>query len=255
MGAFLSSAALVLLSVGTPQPLEPRPNALVSIRPDSLMLQEPAGQALTAGRTFVQGGLGVLGGVPTGGFGDHVDSAGGLTVHLGAGLGDTIVSLGGEVSFLWYGEETRRVPFSLTIPDVLVTVTTSNNLFLGHARLRAQPRAGRWRPYADGLLGVSHIYTRTHVDLGSETLTDAVSSTNLGDTGLSYGAGGGVTVGFGSPPGRTRLDLSLRYIAGPEADYLTEGGIRREGGEVILDVRRSRTDMIGVYVGVSWASY
>jgi hypothetical protein len=57
---------------------------------------------------------------------------------------------------------------------------------------------------------------------------------------------------LGSPTNPTKLDVSVRYLAAPEADYLTEGSIRRELGEAHLRVTRSRTDMIGAYLGLAW---
>ncbi len=63
--------------------------------------------------------------------------------------------------------------------------------------------------------------------------------------------GAGVLVDV-AKPGGTRLDFSVRYLRGGEARYLVPGGIRREGGEVSMDVCRSRTDMILVYFGVNF---
>ena len=37
-----------------------------------------------------------------------------------------------------------------------------------------------------------------------------------------------------------------------EADYLRKGALRREGGQVVLDLTRSRTDMVMIYLGVAF---
>ena len=203
-----------------------------------------------------QGGVGLVASAALGDFGANIESAGGISGHLAAGLGESIVTLGGEVAYLWYGEESREVPFSVTIPDVLVKVNTSNAMFLMHARVRAQPRHGRWRPYVDGLLGFTDIFTKTSIDNANcfAVLDDScrvAGSTNLRDVVLSYGAGAGVMVEFGSPPSAARLDISLRYLRGGEANYLREGAIQREGGQAFLDINRSRTDMILIFIGVS----
>ena len=73
-------------------------------------------------------------------------------------------------------------------------------------------------------------------------------ATNARDFALSYG--GGVGVKIGSPPGW--FDLSIRYLNGGEADYLRKGALRREGGQVALDITRSRTDMVMIYLGVAF---
>jgi len=162
-------------------------------------------------------GAGFIVGVPVGEFGDNVDGAGGLSGHADVALGDSIVSLGVEGSYLLYGTESRRVPLSPTIPDIVVTVDTSNSVALVHGRVRAQPRAGRIRPYADGLLGFSYIATRTSIDESIDCDPWGCSSlgaTNLDDFTVSLGAGAGLQVGFGAAPHRWKLDLSVRYLAG-----------------------------------------
>jgi len=37
-----------------------------------------------------------------------------------------------SLGFLVYGSETREESFSITVPDVLLNVTTTNNIFLCH---------------------------------------------------------------------------------------------------------------------------
>jgi len=206
-----------------------------------------------------EGGIGIVGAAPTGAFADHVTDAAGLSGNFGRRLGKGVITLGGEIAYYWYGHESRQEPFSPTIPDAGYTVTTDNNILTAHGRLRAQMPTGRFRPYADALLGFRDIYTRTSVDLegldeisGSGAVTRRV---NLRDFGVSYGYGGGVMIGFGPVPSQAKLDVSVRYVAGSEANYLTEGAIRRESGVAFLDTSRSRTDMLTVFVGVSWSAF
>jgi hypothetical protein len=207
-------------------------------------------------QTRWEGGLGVLAAAAVGEFGNNVDSAAGVSGNVGRRLGESVASVGLEVAYYWYGHESRLEPFSPSIPDAGYKVDTDNNILLVHARLRAQAPSGRLRPYAEGLVGLRDIYTRTSVHTegldelpGSPAVTRRV---NLRDIGLSYGVGSGIMVGFGSPLKRAMLVISLRYVAGPEGDYLTEGSIRREGGEAILDIKRSRTDMVTLFIGVAW---
>lgn len=190
----------------------------------------PTPDAAAEKPTRLQGGFGVVGGVPIGDFAVNVEGAGGLLGHLAVGLGESVVTLGGEVAYLWYGEESRKVPLSVTIPEALVTVNTDNAMFLLHGRVRAQPRRGRWRPYVDGVLGFTDIFTKTSVALGDfcgffidDPACSLAETTNLRDFVLSYGGGAGVMVGFGSPPHPARLDISVRYLRGGQADYLREG--------------------------------
>ena len=198
----------------------------------------------------LQLGIGILAGLPSGEFSDNVDTSGGVAGHVGYRLGETPVSLGVEVGFLWYGSESRKVPFSLTIPDVLVEVNTNNYVLLTHGRVRVQPRVGFVRPYVDGLFGFNYIFTRTSVDFG-DLEERTVATTNLDDFTPSYGGGGGVMINFPAWPDSFSLDFAVRYLYGSEAEYLTQGSIIREEGRATLDVTRSRIDLLNVYIGVA----
>lgn len=202
----------------------------------------------------VQAGVGVLVGAPTGDFGTNVGGAGGISGHLDVSLGDSIVSVGGEGAFLLYGSESRKIDLREAIPDLpaVVTVTTDNQMVLVHGRVRVQPRWGRWRPFADVLGGFNYIFTTTTLE-GSDCSgsCSTVDATNLDDLVPSLGAGAGVMVDVASPGG-TRVDFSVRYLWGGRADYLREGAIRRVDHQAFLDVSRSRTDMVVVYLGVNF---
>jgi hypothetical protein len=212
-------------------------------------------------RPLMQAGLGLMMGVPVGDFHENVAFSGGLTGHLGFGLGSSPISIGVEVTYLWYGSESRDVPL-VGMPGLAVGVDTANDMYLLHGRVRAQRPDGRVRPYVDGLVGFNYITTTTSVDaedtcyyVGSTSYCsdDGDSITNLDDVVLSAGGGAGVMFALGASPHSMRLDLSLRYIYGGEAEYLTEGDIQwQEDGPVILVPHRTRTDMLMVYVGLTW---
>jgi len=207
----------------------------------------------------IHGGIGVIIGVPVGDFQDNILIAGGITGHFGFRLGESPLSLGVEASYLNYGSEDRMLPVG-GLPDLTVGVDTSNDVFLFHGRTRAQKRAGRVRPYVDGLVGFSYLTTTTSVDAkescssldGSYSCSDDGDSvTNLDDLVFSAGVGAGVMIGLGKS-GSVKLDLSLRYLYGAQATYLTEGGIRwADTGPPILDPHRSRTDMLLIGIGIT----
>lgn len=216
-----------------------------------------------------QGGLGFLAAAPVGDFGDHVDSAMGILLQFDVGLARSIFSLGVEFASMGYGDESRHVYVGDLVPDIpglTLKVNTDNEMFLLHARVRAQRRTGRWRPYADGLIGFTNPVTTTSIEgvlscsgiAGSPgavvcSSTTAAEATNAEDYVLSYGGTAGVTIGFRSSPAWSpRLDLSVRYHRGEEAGYLTEGAIDRDGNRAILHVSRSATDMVMAYIGVAF---
>ncbi len=213
-----------------------------------------------------QFGIGFTGGFPQGDFKSSLDDNGfGINANLTFHLGRQMPFLAGvEFAYLIYGSESRRVPFSLTIPDVTVEVQTSNNIVQGHLFLRAQNPDGIIRPYADGLFGFNYLFTETKIkdeDRGNEP-DEIASSTNLDDIALSYGFGGGVMfqvyMSEQKPeqirkPTAILVDLRLRYLFGSEAEYLKKGGIERENGQVTIHPIRSKTDILTFTMGMTVA--
>ena len=191
---------------------------------------------------------------PVGEFKQNVDANGyGASGQFLVRLKKSPFLVGGDVGFAIYGSESRREPLSTTIPEVELEVTTSNNIFWTHAVLRAQPQSGKVRPYLDGLIGLKHFFTETSIDSDFSEETIA-STTNFSDTAFSYGVGGGVQIHLANIDNRTRLllDAKLRYLRGGEAEYLKEGSIIRENGQVFFDVLRSRTDVLSFQIGVTF---
>ena len=214
-----------------------------------------------SGTTRAQGGIAFQLVTATGEFGTFVpDGVFGVMGHLDMGLGGSIVSLGGDVAWIQYGKQMRRVSLASLAPEVpyaTIDVETLNAMITLHGRLRVQTRRGRRRPYVDGLYGFTNIYTQSSVTAG-EPATDGRKhardfvQTQARDFVSSYGAGAGVMIRTGLHATDPQLDFGVRYLKGGRAHYLTEGSIRHVGGDVIRDFVRSRTDMISVYVGVAF---
>jgi hypothetical protein len=208
-----------------------------------------------AGRPRFQGGVNFVQAFAVGDFSERVNLAAGGLFQLDVGLGDSIFSIGGEVGYMGYGHVNRKVDVSSLIPEIphaSLSVSTTNSMVPMHARLRAQRRFGRWRPYVDALFGGNLISTDTSIDCSANdnaSCSGDTSATNAEDLVLSVGAGGGVMIAFTPRPGVPRLDVSFRYLRGGEGTYLTKGAIRREGSTALFDLSRSRTDMIALYVG------
>jgi len=199
-------------------------------------------------------------GFPQGEFKDNVDRIGyGVSGEFLYSFGPTPVKIGASLGFLIYGRETREEPFSTTIPDVTVDVTTSNNVLLGHFLIRLQPRVGPIRPYLDGLVGFNYLFTQTKIESQEGQDQDIATSTNFDDFAFSYGGGGGIMIKVydgtkkrkPSKGGLTAVlvDARVRYLKGSEAEYLKEGSIGREDTEVTYDVIKSNTDLLTVQIG------
>ena len=208
--------------------------------------------------TNFQGGVNLLLGFPQGDFKDEVDKTGvGIGGEILYSPGKSIFGIGASMGFMVYGHDKHREPFSSTIPNVFVEVTTDNNIFLGHLLFRIQPKKGPIRPYGEGLIGLNYLFTKTTIkDEGDSE--DIASSTDMDDAVLSYGAGGGVMVTlYSGDPSRGKLwrlmlDLRLRYLVGGEAEYLKEGSIEVEDGQVFYDISKSKTDLMTAQIGITF---
>ena len=119
-----------------------------------LVIQIPAAilAAPNDGGNFKVGAAFMIG-FPRNEFSDNVQNNGyGINFDIGYTIPQSALTIGLDGGFLIYGRETRREPFSLTIPDVTVEVTRSNNIVPVHLYLRLSPNAGPVLPYAEGRL-------------------------------------------------------------------------------------------------------
>jgi hypothetical protein len=191
--------------------------------------------------------------VPRGEFSENVTNNGyGVSGQILVRLGPSPFLAGGDLGIAVYGSESHREPISTTIPNLQVRVRTSNNILFSHFVLRAQPRTGPVRPYFDGMIGLKHLFTKTSISDLSDDETIA-SSTDLSDTALSYGFGGGLQIQLTKgPEAKILLDTGVRYLRGARAVYLRKGSIREENGVVVFDVLSSRTDVLAVQIGVTF---
>ena len=189
-------------------------------------------------------------GVPIGTFGNKIGTSPGGAVDFTARVGQTPVFVGAALDYLHYGTETRRIALFPAIPEVFSDVDTTNRLFRTHALVRFQRPTGRVRPYAEGLLGFSYIYTRTSFDLGYEG--GQAGTTHLGDFAPSFGAGGGVTIGLVAvQDARFALDIGLRYLTGGEVDYLTPGDLQRNKNGVTFEPTRAPATLFATQIGIA----
>lgn len=209
-------------------------------------------------KTNFAGGVHFSLGIPRGELDDQIgQNAYGLGGQIFYAPQESPLAVGLDIAWMNYGSETRQEPFSSTIPDVTVEVETSNNILQGFLVLRGQMPTGPIRLYADGVVGLNYLFTKTTIqDMGGSS-EDIASSTNLDDAAFAYGVGGGIMVPVYSrlggseseKPLQVLLDGGVRYVRGGEAEYLKKGSIRRENGQVTFDSIESQTDMLKVHFG------
>jgi hypothetical protein len=203
------------------------------------------------------GGSGMIG-FPQGEFKENIDRLGyGLQVHgtLWSPDKGRPFTVGLNLGYMVYGEESERRRFSNPIPDVTVDVNRTNSLVNFHLLFQLSPFTGTWRPYAEGLFGGAYIFTTTSIE--SEWNDEEIaSSTNFDDFTWSYGGGAGLLIKLSDGDESMQavyLDLKARYLFGTEAEYLAEGSITvdQKNGDVYYDVLKSKTDLFSIHIGVS----
>jgi len=176
-------------------------------------------------------------------------------------FGDSPFGLGLDFNFNNFGKDTRDEPLSPTIPDLRVRVENEYNLIQGLIVAKLQPTDGIFRPYAEGLAGFNYFFTETSISERRGGGSDPIASdTNFEDWGFAWGGGAGLMIRVfdrrGSenitaenPIAAGYINLGARYLNGSEAEYLREGSIVIENGDVTFDTLQSRTDMLVVQLG------
>ena len=217
----------------------------------ALLLLLPAAGLDAQPRTEI--GAWVAGSVPQGAFERNVDTGFGFGGHLLLPL-----SRGGwlrarvEAGNVIYGRETLEVPLSRTVGRVRVDVTTTNNVAMLGVGPELTVPTGRVRPYLNGLVGGSLLFTESSVE-GDRNVTAFANDTNFSDLTWAVAPGAGVAVLLGSGPGSIRLDLGAQYRFQGTARYLQEGGIEDlPDGDVELNPVESDTDLLLVRAGLTF---
>ncbi len=212
-----------------------------------------------AAETNFLGGIHFNSGFPLGEMKDQIDrNAYGIGGQIFFAPSKSPLAIGIELGYMNYGNESRREPFSTTIPDVTVNVETSNNIVQAFLVLRGQMPQGPIQLYGDAIVGLNYLFTETKITDSDLPGEEVASSTNSDDAAFAYGFGGGIMVPVftrklqneDGAPIQVLLDAGVRYVMGNEAEYLKKGSIRRIDGAVIYDPVRSKTDMMRLHVGV-----
>lgn len=166
-----------------------------------------------------------------------------------------IVSLGGELGFLGYGRETKRVPLSSTIGGrILVDVTTSNNVFWMGLGPQLTAPSGPIRPYVNGTAGFAVFWTESSVkgDYDNETFA---STNNYNDATFAWTAGGGFLIPVGTSK-QGAIDFGVRWNGNGNTRYLKRGDIiDLPNGNVQLRVNEGETPMLMWRLGLKWGLF
>lgn len=203
-------------------------------------------------------------GAPQADFNDQLDRVGvGIGFTAGYQFRESPFMLGFDFGFMNFGVDRRDEPLSSTIPDLTVRVENSYNLVNGNIVLRAMTQEATVRPYLEGLVGFNYFYTQTTIRERGFAEEEVLRDTNFDDFALNYGFGGGAMFRVwrnrdSSNDAEANLiqsvyiNLSSRYLFGNEAEYLKEGSIATDNGQVTYDISRSKTDLLYFKLGVGF---
>ena len=200
-------------------------------------------------RVTVGGGFFVA--QPVGEFKNYVDNGVGGGGHVVLRLDPRgILALRGDVGYLLYGHETKRV----SLPDagrVQFDVTTSNNIVTYAVGPQLTVPSGPIRPYVNAQIGGAYFFTESSVG-GSDNDGGFAGTRNFGDNVASYVYGGGVFVPLAVRNALVGIDFGARFIRNGHTRYLREGGITDlPGGGYTVSPIESETNLVVYHLGVS----
>ena len=237
--------ALAALAAGAPA---------AALRAQPMGAPRPLRPGTRNGEPRLNGGAAFTVAQPVHDFHDYVANGVGGAGHVLYRLGaEGAFGLRGDLGFLSYGHERRRVPILPTTGRVTADLTTTNGIFWLGVGPQLMVPSGPVRPYANASAGFS-VFT-TNSTLKEPYSDEEIASTNnQSDFTWAAGAGGGVLVPVSR---RLRniafLDLGARYHRNGRVRYLRKGGIvDLPNGTSRLDVIDSPADLWTFHVGLTF---
>jgi opacity protein-like surface antigen len=190
----------------------------------------------------------------TGEFKDHVKDGGGFNFDVVLPLPNArAFALRADGGAIIYGSDTERVCFGGGVGcRIELDLTTTNSIAFVNAGPQLMLPSGRIRPYVNAAVGFSYFNTTSSVDGSNNTNEDFASTTHQSDITFAWAAGGGVLIALTRGRTPVALDISGRYNANGEAEYVTPGGIQdNPDGSITINRTRSEANLYTVQVGVS----
>jgi hypothetical protein len=165
-----------------------------------------------------------------------------------------ILSLRGDLGFLVYGHESKRVCFEGVGCRVQARLQTTNNIAFGGIGPELALPLRQARPYLHAFMGFAYFNTSSSLEDLWGNPADFYTE-NYGDGTFSWGLGGGLELNLRR--GRVPIDLNLgvRYHENGRVKYLTEGDIvDNADGSVtmypILSEANLMTYRFGITIGI-----
>ena len=182
--------------------------------------------------------------IPTGSFQEHVPPSIGGIAFAGLDLPNSPVIAGVELGLFKYGHRASYIYSVSETNETLIAEHEVNAFVTGHLIVRIQNSNRRFRPYAEGGLGVKYFFSEFGFNDAWSSLDDRIHGT---DGTYSYGVGAGFEyLMFREFFQQIHLNLGARYLGGGPSEYR----IARRNEEARHF--RSGTHMIMPFIGISF---
>ena len=198
-------------------------------------------------------GINFIAAEPVGQFADFVDAGWGAQVSGRVPLDPAgILSLRGDLGFLIYGYESKRVCFEGVGCRINARLQTTNNIFFGGVGPELALPTPWVRPYVNATMGFGYFNTSSSLDDDAWGNENDFLTENYGDGSMAWGVGWGLDflVSRGRVP--IAINLGARYHQNGVMEYLTKGDIvDHDDGSITLYPNRSEANFLTYHFGVT----
>jgi hypothetical protein len=210
-----------------------------------------AGAQFTPARQQTQIELNGIYARPQGEFLDAVKQGWGGGVGVIKPIGDGVVALRADLSYVGYGKKHEDVAVVIPPYEFPASQTTTNNIVLLTVGPQLMATGGTIRPYVNANAGIARFYTQSSLD-DVESAYFQTTSTQSDNWKFTYGIGGGVYVPFAVMRIPLMLDLGAAYSDNGRTTYLTKNDISiDDGGNAVVSKRRTPVQFVAYRLGVS----
>lgn len=173
----------------------------------------------------------------------------------GAGLvkpiGDGLVALRADLSYVGYGKKHQDVVVVIPPYEFPAAQTTTNNIVLVTVGPQIMATGGAIRPYVNANAGIARFYTQSSLDNVSSDYFQT-TSTQSDNWKFTYGVGGGFYIPFAVMRIPLMLDLGAVYSDNGRTTYLTKNDISiDQSGDAVVSKRRTPVQFVSYRLGVS----
>lgn len=198
-------------------------------------------------------GINFLAAEPQGEFSEFVDAAYGGELMGRIPLDPRgLVSLRGDLGFLIYGYESKRVCIGgVGGCRVEARLETTNSIFFGGIGPELGLPLSWARPYVHAFLGFGYFSTNSSLEdrWGGENYFD---TQNFGDGTFSWGLGWGLELNVHRGRIPVAINLAAKYHQNGVMEYLTEGDIvDHPDGSISLFPNVSEANLVSYRIGVT----